>query len=176
MARREIPAAPPGPHSLKRDPALVALSRDHHGALMQALELRRAAERSSAAAAEVARSFLAFVASELSGHFADEEDVLLPLADRVAPEESARVRAEHREIEALTARIPGGLAGREELVPVLVELGDLIHDHVRYEERALFESLQRALGGDELAALGEALDAHRRARGWAESCPLPPRR
>ena len=176
MARREIPAGPPGPYSLKRDPALVALSRDHHGALMQALELRRAAERSPAATADVARSFLAFVHLELSGHFADEEEVLLPVADRVAPGESARVRNEHREIEALTARIPGAIGGREELVPVLVELGDLIHDHVRYEERALFERLQRALGSEELAALGEALDAHRRERGWAESCPLPPRR
>ena len=173
MSRRDVPEAPPGPRSLKRDPALVELSRDHHAALVQALELRRAGRSS---APDVARrsvqAYLDFVTAELEGHFADEEQVVLPAADAVAPGEAARVRAEHREIERLTAELRERVRAGAELGPLCAELGDLIHDHVRFEERALFDSLQRVLSPEALARLGKALEAHRSERGRGPGCAL----
>lgn len=173
MSRRDVPPAPPGPRSLKRDPALVPLSRDHHTALVHALELRRARDASDPASTRRRlRAFLDFASAELAGHFADEEAVVLPVADAVAPAEAARVRAEHREIEALTRALAARDEAGEAAGPLCGELGDLLHDHVRFEERALFESLQRHLDPGALARLGADLDAHRLARGRGPGCGL----
>jgi hemerythrin-like domain-containing protein len=172
VSGREIPALPPG-KSLRRDAALVELSRDHHAALVQALALRRASEAPVAQAQVTAREFLRFVEDDLRGHFADEEDVLLPVAEAVAPDETARVRAEHAQLRALVERL-AALGPEGDARPVLGELGDLLHDHVRYEERALFELLQERLGAHELELLGQALESHRSARGRAAGCALPP--
>jgi len=168
---RQVPPAPPGARSLRRDAALVALSRDHHDALVQALALRRArAATDPAVPVRVAREFLAFVETDLRGHFADEEAVVLPVADAAAPVEAARARAEHREIEASVSELAAALGTGREPGPLCGELGDLLHDHVRFEERGLFEALQRALAQEALADLGRALEAHRLARGRAPDC------
>ena len=61
----------------------------------------------------------------------------------------AMMRAQHEEIRR-----------RAERVTDLVEantLGDLLHDHVRFEERELFGILEKALSADELARVGQAL-------------------
>jgi hypothetical protein len=166
---RDVPAPPAEGASLKRDPALVDLSRDHHHALVQALALRRARE-AAAPAAPVAAAFLGFVASDLDGHFADEEAELLPTADAVAPEESARVREEHAQIREGIQRLRDASAGHAETRALLGDLGDLLHDHVRYEERTLFECLQERLSPSELADLGRRLEARRRAREVGPGC------
>lgn len=174
MPSRDVPAPPPDGGSLRRDPALVELSRDHHHALVQALALRRAAAAVEAGeAAPTATAFLDFAASDLEGHFADEESELLPRADAVAPEESARVRSEHEEMRAGIARLKAALAASADARGLLGGLGDLLHDHVRYEERALFERVQERLSAQQLAELGQAIDARRRARGLAPGCALP---
>jgi predicted deacylase len=175
MSRRVVPPAPPGAQSLRRDPALMALSRDHHAALVQALELRRAREASGSSALRRARAYLAFVDAELRGHFADEEAAVLPAAEAVAPAEVERVRAEHREIERLTAELGDRVAAGDVPPALCGELGDLLHDHVRFEERALFESLQRDLDPPALARLGESLRAHRAQRGRGDGCALTPK-
>jgi hemerythrin-like domain-containing protein len=176
--RRQVPQLPPRTNGLRRDPALVALSRDHHGVLVQALGLRRAAQPQAGPGAVrgAIDAYLAFHAAEISGHMADEEGVLLPLAEHVDPGGAARIRAEHREIEALTARLRSAREGDPEVRADLRELGELLDDHVRFEERAFFARVQAVLGADGLAELGRALEEHRRRRGAGAACPLPPRR
>jgi hypothetical protein len=58
------------------------------------------------------------------------------------------------------------------------ELGSLLHDHVRFEERAWFETLQARLGTAEMQSLGRRIEAHREARGRGPGpgCALPPAR
>jgi hypothetical protein len=51
------------------------------------------------------------------------------------------------------------------------EAGQLLDDHVRYEERAFFEAVQKALSPDELDQMGRALDKERDARG-GPSCAV----
>jgi hypothetical protein len=53
-------------------------------------------------------------------------------------------------------------------------LSGLLHDHVRYEERVFFMTLQAALPGDALESMGAALEAHRAARGIAAFCRIRP--
>ena len=154
------------PRGLFRAPALVPLSRDHHEALVQALWLKRLAGSATAAAA-----FLEFFRAELDGHMADEEDVVLPPADRFDPAGAARIRQEHVELRRLAASLAAGTAVAEDMAA----LGRLLHDHVRYEERVFFMGVQAALSAEALADLETALEAHRAARGVTAACRLSPR-
>lgn len=175
--RREVPELPAGTRGLRRDPALVALSRDHHGVLVQALALRRAAEPQATAPAVRAAidAYLAFHAAEISDHMGDEEDVLLPRAASVDPAGAARIVAEHREIEALAARLRAAQGDGPGVRADLRALGELLDDHVRFEERAFFMRVQAGLDATALADLGAALARRRLERGAGLACPLPPR-
>lgn len=175
---RAVPAAP-GISGLKRHPALVPLSRDHHGALVQARALRLAAggtdaERRRHPSSETARGFLDFYERELRGHIDDEERALLPRCKAVDPAGTERILAEHRELEALVAAIGEALAaGKDPLTP-MAQAGQLLDDHVRFEERSFFEVVQRALSADALLEIGRAIEANRAARGVAGPvCALP---
>lgn len=155
------------PRGLYRAPALVPLSRDHHEALIQALWLRRRAGQPAAAA-----SFLDFHRTELEGHMADEEDVVLPLADPVDSAGSARIREEHGRLRHLAASMEAALTAGGALEPSMEDMARLLHDHVRYEERVFFMGLQAALSEPALASMGADLEAHRAARGVAAACRI----
>jgi hemerythrin-like domain-containing protein len=165
VRRRPFPELPPGA-SLKRDPALVPLSQDHHHSLVQSRRLREAAARAESGAV-AARAFLEHWRSSLRGHFADEEEVLFPRAEAVDPESVARLWAEHAELASLVERLEWALATGADEHALIDEIGWLIHDHVRFEERVLFEEVQTRLAPPELADLGRALEAHRAGRGRA---------
>lgn len=179
MTKGRVVSSAPGISGLKRHPALVPLSRDHHGALVQARALRLAAggtqaERRRHPAAETARGFLDFYEGELRGHIADEERALLPRCRDADPVGTERILAEHRELEALVAAIGTALAAAEDPATPMAQAGQLLDDHVRFEERCFFEGVQRALSADALLQIGRAIEANRAARGAAgPSCALP---
>ena len=54
---------------MKRDPALIPLSHDHHHALSRARKLRRAATADAPTALVEAQAFLAFFDAETARHF-----------------------------------------------------------------------------------------------------------
>lgn len=177
MSPRDVPQNPLGARGLPRHAALVALSRDHHGVLVQAQALKRAAQAHTLpqAARDAARAYLAFHDAEIVEHMADEERVLLPLAGSVDPQGAERIVAEHREIEALSAAVREALTGAEVPRDTFEALGELLDDHVRFEERAFFMHVQDRLDPGALARLGDALERRRAERG-APGCSLPPRR
>jgi hemerythrin-like domain-containing protein len=137
---------------MKRAEALQPLSRDHLKSLLAAKRLRGATDAASAG-----QDFLAFWESEGRHHFRVEEEVLLPgwalhsPVDRVAV---ARMLEEHLAIRRGALRAAAGEASIEELA----ELGQLLHDHVRFEERELFPMIERALGPDDLNRLASAIE------------------
>lgn len=140
---------------MKRDPALVTLSHDHHQALAVAQKLRRA----DAQNAERARSDLVdYWEGHGRTHFRLEEEVLFPaFAGYGDPYDPllARALCDHvairREVDAAT-----GDAGAS--VGALQELGQMLSDHVRLEERALFPLIESTLPDAELAAVAVALE------------------
>jgi iron-sulfur cluster repair protein YtfE (RIC family) len=138
---------------VKRSAELAVLSREHHIALELALRLKRAAADQVDL---LARDASDFWRRESSEHFRLEEDFLLPSLARHAAADDPdieRVRSEHDELRRRFAELDGG--GRD--VPALRELGRLLGDHVRFEERVLFPRVESALDPDELAELGRRL-------------------
>ena len=159
---RSVPPSPLGV-GLKRDPALVPLSRDHHFTLRQALWLRRAAGASDlAAAVRVAHEYIAFHRDELVPHIADEESIVFPAFEGTDPVGTERLRGEHREIDALTSRLSSSIDDAADPRPLMAEIASLLDDHVRYEERSYFMAVQERLPASVLLAIGEAIA--RRAR------------
>lgn len=138
---------------MKRDEALHPLSREHLSALLAARELREADDLEQAT-----RAFLDFWRSDGERHLRLEEEVLLPTwATQVEVDEAGvrRMLDEHLAIRREALRLESGEASLEEAR----ELGKLLHDHVRFEERQLFPLIEEALDADSLGRLAEAIEA-----------------
>ena len=125
---------------LKRHPALQPLSREHMGALIQARKLQRSADGDLRARQNAIEEFLQLWRAEIQDHFDEEERQLLPLID--ARESRQRLLDEHRTLRDLSARCECDATFAEEEESVR-SLGALLNDHVRWEERVLFEAIQR---------------------------------
>jgi hemerythrin-like domain-containing protein len=137
---------------MKRHPALVPLSRDHHHALVIARRLRQA---TAADAADSTRAFLVHWEEEEQAHFRLEEEILLPAyAARgdVGHPAIARALLDHvmvrRDVLRLAEAPP---------LEVVHELGARLAAHVEFEEHELFPLIERTLSEPDLAALGERL-------------------
>ncbi|MBI2308603.1 MAG: hemerythrin domain-containing protein [Rhodocyclales bacterium] len=134
---------------MKRCPELQNLSREHHSALKLTLHLKRAAASGDEARIEAAcvRARDVFV-NELLPHFHEEEDCLLPHLEAAgANVVVARTLIEHRALQWLV---------RELEVPdpeVLLRFAELMSEHVRFEERELFEVAEGELGREALARI-----------------------
>jgi hemerythrin-like domain-containing protein len=137
---------------MKRHPALVPLSRDHHHALVIARRLRHATIQT---APETARAFLAHWDAEQKQHFRLEEELLLPAyAAHGAPNHPAvlRMLLDHM----LIRRDADQLANAPPL-ELLHDLGARLAAHVELEERELFPLIEQTIPEPELDALGDRL-------------------
>ena len=141
---------------MKRSQELIALTREHHHALVLA---RRAivAAREPAAAQALAAQLEQLFARELEPHFQVEEQRLLP-ALRAAgeSEHAARTLEEHQQLRALARAGAGGDAAS------LLSFGQLLEAHVRYEERELFPRAEAILPAHALAAVAAGAAAKSR--------------
>ena len=133
---------------MKRHPALVPLSHDHHHTLVRARELREAAGAGEEARAAAAERFRAHFAREMVRHFREEEELVFPLLP-LQPPELDRVLAEHQRVRALARRLRDEGPAAE----TVAELGALLEEHIRLEERKVFELVQDAVPEPTLAEL-----------------------
>ncbi len=108
---------------MKRHPALIPLSRDHHDGLVQAVRLRRAAADGDASARlAAAREFVEFFRNDERVHLRDEEEELFPLFLRHVPSQPAplrQARLQHVQLEGfartLEIAVAAGSVAREPL-------------------------------------------------------------
>ena len=144
---------------MKRHPALVALSHDHHEILLVARLLRRRGapvtggrrldERRQR---QVVRQF----EDGLRAHFRVEEGALQVAAGNGEPRAGELLLAAagaHCRLERMLAAVRrDAVTGTE-----LAQLGESLHGYVRGQERELFQELQRVLSETELARVGRYL-------------------
>ena len=117
---------------MKRSGLILALSREHHQALVFARRIALLSDASDDELAALCQRVLDELAPALLVHFEEEERGLLPVADEAAAEEARRLVAEHEELRALLNALCGGDTA------ALKPFGALLADHVRFEERVLF--------------------------------------
>ena len=141
---------------MKRSPALVPLSRDHHHALDVALRLRRADDRT---VEEAVARFGKFWQGHGQRHFEIEEELILPAlppSDGDWAPATRRVRDDHAAIRAMASDLLD--TDRSPALAEVHSLGETLNDHVRFEERQLFPLLEDRLPGRELEALGRSVE------------------
>src|SRR3954451_21451670 len=140
-------AAPPsgsyGPR-MRRHPALISLSHDHHHALVAARRLRAGADGDDDPEA-VAAAFADFFVAVSVPHVREEEETLFPL---VAASDEARplvvdALLDHQRLHALVSELEFAADVRA----VMREIGELLEAHVRREERELFPLIERLAAG-----------------------------
>ena len=136
-----------------RDPALIPLSHQHHNGLAMCLLLRRslASDPSPENLARLARRVIDRYELELINHFEIEEQVLFPACATMPIVDE--LLAEHRAIEALVAQLRAAPSA-----DLLEQFCTLLPAHIRREESALFEDIQRALPREVLDRLGSEID------------------
>jgi hemerythrin-like domain-containing protein len=145
---------------MRRHPALIPLSRDHHDGLVQAVRLRRAAADGDASARlAAAREFGAFFRNEERVHLRDEEEQLFPLFLRHVQSQPAplrEARLQHVRLEGFARKlgiaVAAGIVDRE----TLQATGELLAAHIRLEERQLFPLIEELVPDDDLRRLGLA--------------------
>jgi hemerythrin-like domain-containing protein len=140
---------------MKRSPALVTLSHDHHRALSVAQKLRRATADS---AGDAQAAFVAYWDAHGRRHFRLEEEILLPAYASHGDSHHSLVARALCDHVAIRARADALLVDEAPDPAVLHELGTCLADHVRLEERELFPLIEAALPAARLAAVATALD------------------
>lgn len=143
---------------MKRDEALAPLSRDHHQALYQALQLKRVGDSN---VIDAVRGMIEFFDAHGALHFRVEEEVLIPTFVREgggdpADESIVKVLTDHVWIRARVQALRGA---PEVSVEDARELGKRLDEHVRHEERVLFPAIEEALSGEQLTSLAAAMES-----------------
>jgi hypothetical protein len=147
---------------MKRSPALVTRSHDHHHALSVAQRLRRTTADTAGAARA---ALVAYWDEHGREHFRLEEEILLPAyAPHGDPHHPlvARALCDH---VAIRARADALVVDDAPDPAVLHELGTILRDHVRLEEREVFPLIEAALPAARLAAVATALEHAERCAG-----------
>ena len=144
---------------MKRDPALVPLSHDHHHGLVEARRLRRAAAGDGQERRRAAAAFLRFFAAETRRHFREEEERIFPLlvdAEAPAMDLLGRALIEHQRLYALTGELEDELAEGEVPAARMREVAEALDEHIRFEERILFPLIEDVAPERALRRLQEA--------------------
>ena len=152
-----------------RDKNLVPLSRQHQHALALCVRIVRASPVPSsdldAWQAEIAQHFRA----EIRVHFAAEEQVVFPAA-RAFDELSGLVDSLLADHAWLRQRFVDA-AARKLSAEEVAAFAKRLAEHIRTEERQLFERLQELVKLEEFAAIGRKLEEA--LKDASESCVLP---
>lgn len=159
---------------MQRDERLIRLSREHHHGLVMALRIRRELPGATDdQAAELYNHLLRFWSAGLLNHFQAENGCLLARIahrDDAGLQHAGRLQREHREMEELVEamRSTSEMSVRRD---ALARFGEQLQEHIRWEERDLFEWMQAELTDEALEEIGAYLAAHLPEEPVA--CPMP---
>jgi hemerythrin-like domain-containing protein len=136
---------------IKRSEQLAPLSREHHDGLLFAWKLRQGLNNNTAI--ETLRNYCHwFWKQHIKKHFHDEEDILLmfiPSDNKLA----IQLREEHDNIRELILSIDH----KPDTITIGL-LADFISRHIRFEERILFNYLERNLSQRQLDHIHSQLE------------------
>jgi len=135
---------------IKRSPALIKFSREHHFGLLVVWKIRQGISK-QIEPARISNYIIFSFENELMAHFKEEE---MDLFSKLPDDDEWRQQAiiEHERIYRLIEYIEHN----KEDVHILTEFADTLESHIRFEERTLFNHLQQHLSADELKMLEES--------------------
>ncbi|MFA7446357.1 MAG: hemerythrin domain-containing protein [Flavobacteriaceae bacterium] len=126
---------------IKRHEALKPFSRDHHHGLLLCWKIREGFKR-NIEPQRIKKYTDWFWETHLAQHFQEEEKILFPLL----PQESDKIKkatAEHRRLKRL-------FENTTEIVKSLNRIEEELESHIRFEERDLFNEIQKTATTEQL--------------------------
>jgi hemerythrin-like domain-containing protein len=136
---------------IKRNENIVKLSKDHHASLLFCWKLRQGIKY-HVAIGRLIKYVQYFWAHHFSAHFKEEEEFLFkPLKDEVVQ----KAIDDHEKIKTFIDQVTFSETGKDD---VLLELVELVDQHVRYEERILFPHLEKKLSDAQLETIGKRIN------------------
>lgn len=155
---------------MQRDQALIPLSQQHHDALALCVYIERAARTGHLDLEHWNREVAAAWEREIRWHFQSEEEIVFPLAQSVV---ELRPLVGELLVEHVELRQVFDSAQKKELTAADLErFRRLLHDHVRKEERRLFETMQQKLPPEAMKKLGADLDDFFQRNTGGVACAL----
>jgi hemerythrin-like domain-containing protein len=152
-----------------RDKNLIPLSHQHQHALALCVRLDRAIQANDVDLQAWQAEIQTLFEQEIAIHFAAEEKDVFPAAAGFAELASLvnELQSEHKVLRALFARASSRELDQKELGFLVQKLSQ----HIRKEERQLFEAMQKLMSPEELSILGIALNAE--LKDASQTCLLP---
>lgn len=138
---------------IKRHPALVELSRDHHGGLLLCWKIRMGFKK-EVKPGRIKDYVLYFFNEHLQNHFKWEEEIVFC---HLPEDNSLRKKAEsqHRQ---LRERMNALDEKPESIASTLGAVEKELEEHIRFEERELFAHMQEQLTEASLKKIQDALE------------------
>jgi len=146
---------------IKRSAALTPLSHDHHEALLLVWKIRHGI-KNDIELNRISSYCLWFWRHHLEHHFEQEEKVLVPFFG-IGSLYSSRLFTEHKAIRDLIKALSA-----EPDLALLEKLANTLNDHVRFEERTLFNEVEALATPEQLGEIGEALKEEKMAELWED--------
>ena len=147
---------------MRRDRSLIPLSHQHqHGLALCVLIDRGLKKDTSRENVDKLSKMVADMAEiELLSHFQVEEDILFPTVRPLLENDTLidELIAQHREMERMIEAL--ATQRGEKRKKTLVAFGELLNQHIRSEERRLFQDIQSTVGEFRLAQLGREIEEH----------------
>lgn len=144
---------------LKRDPHLKAVSRDHHHGLLLCWKIREGFKR-DIDLARIKRYADWFWTSHLEDHFAIEEKYIFPILGE-DHELVKKALSEHRRLRRL-------FADDIEVWRSLNLIEEELDSHIRFEERVLFNEVQKVATNEQLALVDTHHNHHTHCDDWED--------
>lgn len=152
-----------------RDKNLIPLSHQHQHALALCVRLDRALQANDVDLEAWQAEIQAIFEQEIGIHFAAEEKEVFPAATKYADLRPLveQLRAEHSVLRKFFSQAAGRSLDNAKLA-VLVEK---LAQHIRKEERELFEVMQKVMSAEELSTVGAALNEA--LKNASQTCIMP---
>ena len=133
---------------IKRHPAIISFSKDHHFGLLLVWKIRQGLNK-AVDAERISKYVLYFFKEDLGKHFKEEEQLLF---SRLPEDDPLRKRAEadHQSVYKLVNDIE-----KKNDAILLNQLAGILEKHIRFEERELFNHLQANIPENELEEIAK---------------------
>ena len=129
---------------IKRHQALVSFSRDHHFGLLLVWKIKQGVAK-AVNPERISDYVLYFFEQDLQQHFREEEQMLFP---KLPAGNVLRIQAEKE--HAMIYALINQLRNERNNTELLLQFAETLKEHIRFEERELFASMQELLSDTEL--------------------------
>lgn len=143
------------PTPIKRHPAIVELSKDHHFGLLLSWKIRKGDEL-HVPVDRVIRYVIHEFETDLEHHFREEEELMF---NKMPAGDTMRIRAEeeHKLIRSYIAQMK-----EDNSEKALNDFSKLLENHIRFEERELFNHIQETFSSEQLTEISDQIKIRRR--------------